>query len=570
MDPRPLQLLRGLPGAPTRRPLVLEIDFTGGVLRQAPVDPLSALRQRNTPTLPDIVTALRHAVGDDRVAAVVVLGGVTIGSAQADEIGSGLDAVRASGIATYAFTESFGEMGAGTIPYGLAARCEHVWLQPSGQVGLTGIASAVTLLRGVLDRLGVEPQFGQRYEFKTAADQFVATEVSDANRAMTTRLTASVMEQISAVIADRRGIAAHVLAEIVDRAPLSAAEARAAGLVDRVGYRDEFYAAVRAAHGEDVELVFAHRYAKRRTKRSPVEQVRRRRAPQVAVIAVHGAIVVGRSRQGRPGAIWDRAGSDTVVAALRTAQESDRVRAVVLHVDSPGGSYVASDAIRCAVLGLRASGRPVVASMGGVAASGGYFAAMGADRVFALPTTITGSIGVLAGKFVVAGLAQRLGVVRELVGAGANATMFTADAGFTDEQRARLDGWLDEVYDDFTRKAAEDRGIPWEDLEPLARGRVWTGADALSHRLVDELGGRDAAVGHACRLARLNRDAADLVDWPSLGLVDRIKAAESTHAPAAALAHPALGGLEAWLAALGDAAGAPTGVLSLPWPIELR
>ena len=570
MDPRALPLLRNLPGAAALPPLVLEIDLSGGVLAKAPTDPLSALRQRHTPTLPDIVTALRHACGDDRVAAVILLGGNTIRSAQADEIGAGLDAVRASGTATYAFSESFGELGPGTIAYGLAARCEHVWVQPSGQLGLTGIASAVTLLRGVLDRLGVEPQFAQRHEFKTAADQLAAPEVSEANREMTTRLTASAMEQISATIADRRGMSADVLAEIVDRAPLSAVEARDGGLVDRIGYRDELYAAVRAAHGEDVELVFAHRYAKRRAKRSPVAQVRRRSAPQVAVVAVHGAIVGGRSREGRPGPVGDRAGSDTVVAALRAAQGSDRVRAVVLHVDSPGGSYVASDAIRRAVLGLRASGRPVVASMGGVAASGGYFVAMGADRVLALPTTITGSIGVLAGKFVVAGLTQRLGVVRELVATGANATMFAPDAGFTDEQRARLDGWLDEVYDDFTRKAAEDRGMAWNDLEPLARGRVWTGADALHHRLVDELGGRDAAIAHACRLARLHRDAADVVDWPAVSLVERLKPAESTHAPAAAVAHPALGGPEAWLASLGEAAGAPTGVLSLPWPVELR
>jgi len=572
MDPRTLPLLRDLPGAAARPPLVLEVDLSGGVLAQAPTDPLSALRQRHTPTLGDIVAALRQACGDDRVAAVVLLGGDTIAGAQADEISAGLDAVRGAGTATYAFSESFGELGPGTIAYGLAARCEHVWMQPSGQLGLTGIASAVTLLRGVLDRLGVEPQFAQRHEFKTAADQFAAPEVSEANREMTTRLTVSAMEQISATIADRRGISAEALAEIVDRAPLSAVAARDAGLVDGVGYRDELYAAVRAAHGEDVELLYAHRYAKRRGKRSPIAQVRRRSAPQVAVVAVRGAIVRGRSRQGRPGPVGERAGSDTVVAALRAAQESARVRAVVLHVDSPGGSYVASDAIRRAVLGLRDRGLPVVASMAGVAASGGYFVAMGADRVLALPTTITGSIGVLAGKFVVAGLTQRLGVVRELVGAGANATMFAPDAGFTDEQRARLDGWLDEVYDDFVRKAAEDRGMAWKELEPLARGRVWTGADALDHRLIDELGGRDAAIGHACRLARVNRDAADIVAWPAVGLVERLKPAESTHAPAAAgaVAHPALGGPETWLAALGEAAGAPTGVLSLPWPVELR
>ncbi len=253
------------------------------------------------------------------------------------------------------------------------------------------------------------------------------------------------------------------------------------------------------------------------------------------MVAVHGGIIDGRSRQGGPGPGGRRAGADTVVAALRAAGENDRVKAVVLHIDSPGGSYVASDAIRRAVLQLRATGRPVVAAMGDVAASGGYFAAMPTDRIFALPTTITGSIGVLAGKFVVSELVQRLGVVRELVATGPNSTMFAPDVGFTDAQRMRLEAWLDEVYEDFTRKAAQDRGMAWEDLEPLARGRVWMGTDALRHGLVDELGGRAAAIAHACRLAGFSREGADVVSWPHLSLIDRVKPAESSHAPGAAM-----------------------------------
>lgn len=572
MDLRSLPVLDKLPGGPPPLPLVLELDLTAGVLTQAPGDPLSALRQRNVPSLDALLHGVREAARDDRVAAVVLLGGDELTAAQSDELGAGIDALRVAGKATYAYAPTFGELGAGTIPYALAARCEQVWLQPSGQVGLTGISLGLTLVRGALDKLGVEPQFGKRHEYKTAADLFAAHEVSDASREMAGRLAASVMEQLTGRIAEHRDLDAGAVADLVARAPLSAQEARDGGLVDHLGFRDQLDAALEAAHGEH-ELLYVHRYAKTRPQRSPVEQVRRRGARQVAIVPVHGGIVDGRGRPGGPGpAGGPRAGAATVVRALRSAGESDRVAAVVLHIDSPGGSYIASDAIRHAVLQLRATGRPVVASMGTVAASGGYFAAMPTDRVFALPTTITGSIGVLAGKFVVAGLTERLGVVRELVGAGANATMFAPDVPFTDEQRARLEAWLDEVYEDFTRKAAQDRDMPWEQLEPLARGRVWTGADALERGLVDELGGRGAAVAWACERAGLRRDDVDVVGWPQIPFVERLKPAESSRAAAAAvgLGTPSLASPDAWLAALADVAGAPTGVLSLPGDWRLR
>lgn len=573
MDVRSLPLVRELPGLRAPAPVVLEVDLTGGLVTEPPSDPISALRQRNTPSLVAVVAALREAVEDPRVVGVVLLGGGSVSAAQADELGDAVDALREAGTSTYAFASAYGELGAGTVPYALASRCAEVWLQPSGQVGLTGVSGAITLVRGVFDQVGVEPQFGQRREYKTAADLFSAREVSDANREMTTRLATSAMDHLVTVICDRRGIDQDALRGLVAQAPLSARHALEHGLVDRLGYRDELDAHLRTTHGE-IELLYAHRYARRHGERAGVGRLVRRGGPQVAVVAVHGAIVEGRGRQGGPGPGGRRAGGDTVVAALRSAGESDRVKAVVLHIDSPGGSYVASDAIRRAVLQLRATGRPVVASMGDVAASGGYYAAMPADRVFALPTTITGSIGVLAGKFVVAELAQKLGVVREVIGTGPNATMFAPDVGFTEEQRARLEQWLDEVYDDFVANAAADRGMAKEVLEPLARGRVWTGADALAHGLVDEHGGRTAAVDHACRMAGLARDDADVVPWPRLGVVERIKPAESSHAPTAAVAagFPVLPGanVETWLTAFGDALGLPTGILSLPGPIRLR
>jgi protease-4 len=251
-----------------------------------------------------------------------------------------------------------------------------------------------------------------------------------------------------------------------------------------------------------------------------------------------------------------------VVAALAAAAESDDVKAVVLQVDSPGGSYVASDAIRRAVQQVRATGRPVVASMGSLAASGGYFVAMPAERIVALPTTLTGSIGVLAGKMVLRRTWERLGVRRDEVATGPRSTMFSSLQPFSEDQWAALDAWLDEVYEDFTRKAAEDRDMAWERMEPLARGRVWTGADAASRGLVDELGGRRRALELACELADLDPDRIRLQTVPRAPLLDRLKPAESTASPASLTAGVQPGGQLADVRVLLESAAGPEGVLT--------
>ena len=561
MDVRTLPLVDRLPGKgrPTP-PMVLEIDLSRGLLDQNPTDPLSALRQRNTPTLAAVLRGLHAAARPDSdVAAVLLLLGGGVTAAQADELALGLRAVATSGVRTVAFAEAYGEVGAGTVPYALATACESVWLQPSGSVGLTGVSMAMTLLRGGLDKLGVEPQFGQRHEYKTAANQFAAEEITEPHREMTQRLADSVMEHLSAGIAERRGLAVEEMADAVARSPLSAPRALELGLVDRLGYRDEVYASLRDEVGRDgeIELLFASRYAAR-VDGNRVQQMRRRRDPVVGLVEVRGPIVSGRSR---PGGLTGRtAGSDTVVAALGAAAESDDVKAVVLHVDSPGGSYVASDAIRRAVQQLRASGRPVVASMGSVAASGGFFVAMPAERIVSLPTTLTGSIGVLAGKMVLRRTWERLGVVREDVATGPRSTMFSSLQPFSEDQWSALDEWLDEVYEDFTRKAAQDRDMAWESLEPLARGRVWTGADAAARGLVDELGGRRRALELACELADLDPERVRHLAVPEVPWLERLKPAESTSSPTSMRAVP--GGFVADVRGLADSVGGPEDVLA--------
>jgi protease-4 len=253
----------------------------------------------------------------------------------------------------------------------------------------------------------------------------------------------------------------------------------------------------------------------------------------VAVVDVSGGIVSGRG--GTAPGRGPSAGSDAVGAVLRAVGKDDRVEAVVLRVDSPGGSYSASDAIRREVLALRDAGRPVVASMGLVAASGGYFVSMAADEVVALPSTLTGSIGVLGGKVVLRELADKVGFEQELVTAGEHAAMFSTLQRFNAEEWQRVQDWLDLVYIDFTAKAASDRGLPIGELEPVARGRVWTGADARTHGLVDTLGGLQTAVSAACARGGLDRESVQVRRYPRHRLADQLRPPESSQSPASAV-----------------------------------
>lgn len=536
----------------TPSPLVLEIDLTRGLLSTAPSDPVAALRSRSTPTLSSVVEGVRRGARDPQVAAVIVQVGGVISVAQAEELGAALRDAADQGTVTVAWAESYGELSAGTVPYYLAAHCEEVWVQPSGGVALTGVAVAMTLLRGVLDKVGAEPQLGQRHEYKTAAEQLSAHEVSPANREMSQRLADSVVEQVRALVVRTRGITPAEFDAVLAGGPLTAQQARAVGLVDRVGYRDEAYSALtrrvldvgeQRAHAEasegaapdpsEVRWQYASRYA---AKHGHTRQRPGRPQPVVAVVDVTGGIVSGRggSAPGRGPA----AGSDAVGAALRAVGEDDRVEAAVLHVDSPGGSYSASDSIRREVLALREGGRAVVASMGAVAASGGYFVSMAADEVVALPSTLTGSIGVLGGKIVLRELADKVGLEQEQVTAGEHAAMFSSLRRFGDEEWQRVQDWLDLVYLDFTTKAALDRRLPLNDLEPVARGRVWTGADARTHGLVDTLGGLETAVSAACARVGLERESVQVRRFPRQRLADRVRPPESSRSPAAAVIVP--------------------------------
>ena len=547
-------------------PVLLELDLSRGVVETPSAAPLRIVGARPAPTLHALLTALRQAERDRHVAGLVAhVAQRPISLALSSELRDAVGRFRRSGKVAVAWTESFGELGVGNVGYHLATAFEEIWLQPSGDVGLTGVVARAVFVRDALDRLGVEPQLAQRHEYKTAADTFLRSEMSDAGREMARRLAESATETIVADVAAARGLDPATVREIVDHAPLTATEALEAGLVDRLGYRDEVYASLRSRLG-DVRLLYVERYGRRRERGRAVRRaVAGRSSPVVALVRASGPIHLGHSSSvpwGGP-----NVGSDTLGATLRAAGRDPAVKAVVLRVDSPGGSYVASDAIRREILALRGSGRPVIASMATVAASGGYYIAMPCDVVVASPTTLTGSIGVLAGKQVVKEALGRVGVRIDSEAVGAHAEMFSSQQHFTEEEWARLEVWLDEVYDDFTSKAAADRGMPVERLRDVARGRVWTGADARSHDLVDQLGGLEEAVAIACERAGVGRDDVDVRVLPQAGLVRRLRGPESSeHAAAAHTAgqQPLLDGA---LAALGLPLAA--GVLTMPVTWEL-
>jgi protease IV len=563
-------------------PTVLELDLTQPLLEVEPADLILKLRSRGRPRLAKVLKVLDDAADDERVVGLVAkLGVPSMSIAIAQELGAAVERFRAAGKPTVAWAESFGDDTNGTVPYLLATGFGEIWLQPTGAVGLLGVATEVTFLRGVLDKIGVEPQLDKRYEFKNAADRLMNTEFTPEHEQAVYRLAESAWDVVLDGIARSRSISVDTLRGLAEQAPVPAAAALEAGLVDRLGYRDEVYAEVRRRAGGEVRLLFADKWAaKPPLARRAAALLTDRNKPVVALVEANGTIVSGRTR--RSPMDGQLVGSDTVSAAIRAARNDDNVRAVVLRVDSPGGSAIASDTIWHEVVLAREAGKTVVVSMGTVAASGGYYIACPADVIVAQPATITGSIGVFGGKMVASGLMDKLGVATGAVAHGSRSRMYSPRVGFTEDQRAKLTEVLDTIYNDFIGKVGEGRRMSPAEVHEVARGRVWSGADAAGNGLVDQLGGLREAAAVARQRAGLPADAAlrPAVQVPPLA---RLRAPRSSDDPRASIrsgsalaasmtgalaldAAAGWGGLTGLAAMLGLPRG---GALMMP-PIQLR
>jgi len=556
-------------------PLILELDLTEGIAEGPPQDPVSALLTIRRTRLPDLLEGLKRASTDDRVQALVVkVGGSRIGLAKIQELREAVQDFRRSGKLTVAWAETFGDFVRGNLPYYLATGFDRIYLQPSGTLGLTGVAVEQVFLHDALEKLGIDFQSAKRHEYKSAADQLTETGFTGPAREAAARLTESVAEQLTTAIAESRNKTPEQARELLQRGPFLAQQALEEGLVDGLGYRDEVYDQLHKEAGPDATLLYLQRYQRshaltdlpRRLQKNPHERF-------VAMVYAHGAIRHGRSGRGGPGG-GGGMGSDTVAAALRAAAGDERARAVVLRVNSPGGSYTASDVIWREVVRVRAAGKPVVVSMGDVAVSGGYFISAPADVIVAQPGTITGSIGVILGKPVLRDMFGRAGVHTDTVAEGANATMFSSSRPFSDEEWERINVWLDAVYADFTGKVAAGRRMSAERVHELGRGRVWTGADAVANGLADETGGMSDAIAVARKRGGLP-DSAPVRVYPRLGPLDQLRPAESSEARPAAAARFDIAALfaDGWGPAWQIAAAAglpPYGPLALPgiWRIS--
>ena len=512
-----------MPALPGRRPpVLLELDLTQAPASGGSEDPIARLRMRGRPQLRPILRALHEAAEDDRVRGLIAKVGGELPWAVECELRLGVRAFASRGKPTLAWAESFGEGSGSMTGFVLAISFDEMWLQPGGELGMLG-RHRDTFVRGALDKLGIEPQVEQRHEFKNAANTIMRAEFTEAHRTALDRLAESVFSDAVDMIAEGRGMSPELVRQLIDTGPRTALRALDDGLVDSVGYRDQAYAAMRARVGPDAELLFADRAPPRRP------HVPARRKGHVALVEVIGSITSGRSTRGPMGR---QVGSDSIGAALRAATADEHTRAVVLHIDSPGGSAVASDTIWREVCQVRDAGKPVIVSMGSAAASGGYYIACPADAIVALPSTLTGSIGVFGGKVVVRDLMERLGLTTGTVSHGARSLMYSARQGFSDDERAQLDATLDAIYTDFVAKVAQGRGRPVEEIEAIARGRVWTGTDALRIGLVDELGGLRDALRIARSRAGLPSDApvVGALHVPPLARLGRARNSEDPRA----------------------------------------
>jgi len=487
---------------------ILEADFEKSLPENAPDTPTARFMSSDRQTIRDVVDALDRGASDDRVVGLVArVGAALMPMAQVQEVRDAVLRFRGHKKFAVAYSETFGEFGPGNGAYYLATAFDQIYLQPSGDVGLTGIIMESPFVKGTLNKLGVNFHGDHRYEYKAALNFYTESKYTPAHKEEMTAIMNSWFNQMKDGICQARHIDPEKFQSIVDAGPYLGKEAVDAKLIDGVAYRDEVYGTVKKQGGSSAELLYLDKYLDRAGH--PHE-----RGKRIALIYGVGAVTRGKSDfdpvQGE-----QTMGSDTVASAIRAAANDDRVKAILFRVDSPGGSYVASDTIWREVVNARKAGKPVIVSMGNLAGSGGYFVAMAADKIVAQPGTITASIGVLGGKMLTSGLWDKVSLSWDDVHNGDKATMFTGTHDYTPAEWARFEAWLDRVYVDFTGKVADCRKLPKEKVLEIAKGRIWSGQDAKNLGLVDEPGGYNEALRLAKKAANIpESDEVKLVVYP--------------------------------------------------------
>ncbi|MEC7239599.1 MAG: signal peptide peptidase SppA [Myxococcota bacterium] len=436
----------------------------------------------------DLLRRLRKVADDDQAETIILTtSGLSMSYAQLQELRSILMDARDAGKKLVFYLGDWASLK----EYYLASTGTHIAIHPGASLMFTGIGMERMYFAGTLDLVGVEPQFSQQGDYKSAVEQYTRTGASDYASEQDEALLDDLWTSLVAGIAHARGISEEEVVAAIDAGPMTADTAKAQGWVDELTYKTQFK---RQHIGDSDADSEAGAIAQNQSGWADNEEV--------AVIYITGPIMSGRSARG--GILGGSStGSDTIVSLLKKARDNDQIKALVLRVDSPGGSASASEDIWNAVKEVQAAGKPVVVSMGGVAASGGYYVSASADAILAEPTTITGSIGAFAGRFSFGELYERIGISTELSGRGRMANMFASSKPMDPVEWANFDALANDVYQRFLQTVAEGRDMSVEDVEAVASGRVWSGEDAVEQGLVDQLGGFEEALDLAAEKAGL-------------------------------------------------------------------
>jgi len=479
---------------------VLELDLREGLRDQDSTSPFGGFGGPSMSVM-RVVQTLRYAESDRKVKALLVRlpeGGMA--PAAADELRLAFRRFRAANKPIIAHTQGLYPDGMVVSTYELGAATGELWMQPTASFQATGVTTSEIFLKRLFDKYQVRAEFEQRYEYKNAVNPYLHDDFTPAHREATLSWMTSIYNSALNQAAADRKLAPAALKAAIEGGPWSAEDARARGLVDRIGHVRAAQDSLLSRAGDGSKLIDFDDYA------ASIALTGRQRGPAIAVINAEGPIITGAG-EADPFARESTIYSDEIAEAFDKAIEDKDVKAIVFRVSSPGGSDTASDQILDAVLRAKKAGKPVVVSMGTYAASGGYWISSQASHIVANPSTLTGSIGVYGGKFVLGDLAARFGLdMRDLSVGGDYSNTFSPTNSMTPAQRAAFSAWMDRIYESFINKVATGRRLPPARVREIAKGRVWTGAQALQLGLVDELGGFNTAVARAKVLAKIPAD----------------------------------------------------------------
>lgn len=481
-------------------PVVLHLDFSQTIVENIPSDPFQRFTSRGSVTLLDMVRTIDNAAFDPNVKGIVAdLSEISLGPAQVQEIRNAIERFRESGKYTIAYADTFFVSGSGTIVYYFASVFDEIYMHPTGDVGFLGLATEPMFFGNMLENLGIVSYMDQRYEYKGVANMFNEEGYTNAHRESDTKLINSLFTTIVQGVAQSRDMTVDHVRSLVDRAPFFGHEALEARLVDDFRFWDQIETLLEEKSGGKVNLIKPDEYFNLKVKpfQTKGEFV-------IGLVYGLGQVVRGTSSSLMTGG--EMMSSGLMMDAFRRIREDGDVDAVIFRVDSPGGSPTASATIDREVKLTREAGIPVIVSMGDIAGSGGYYVAMSADVIFAQPMTLTGSIGVAGGKLVFGDLLNRLGITAEESHIGQQALMLSIFREPTEKQEERLSAMMDRIYHDFIEGVMAGRSITAEEIDAVARGRIWTGIDARDVKLVDEIGGIYEALLKARELAEVPED----------------------------------------------------------------